>query len=255
MRKSFVVGLLALAFTWAPAPVMAQTAPATGQPSSAGPMLAPGTIIGAELSKGVDAKKAKVGQEVTAKSLGDLRDNNGNLVIPRGSKLVGHVTEVKAASKQEPQSTLAIIFDKVQVKHGKESKEIGMHAAIQALEQPPRSFGLQEQQPSAGAGGGAPSAGGPAGGGGMGPAGSGGARPGGSPSQGQSPEMGGGDMGGGQQGGGAPTLNANSHGVIGIPNLTLSPEATPTQGSVLNSSKGNVKLDGGTMMVLRVIGQ
>lgn len=67
----------------------------------------------------------------------------------------------------------------------------------------------------------------------------------------------GGDMGGpaGQQGPTGPALNANSHGVIGIPNLTLSPQPSPTEGSVISSAHGNVQLDGGTLLVLRVMGQ
>ncbi len=254
MQRSLMCTLLAVSLTWVAAQVRAQAAPATGQSAAqAGPALAPGTVIGAELSKGIDAKKAKVGQEVLAKALADLRDTSGNLVIPRGAKLVGHITQVKAATKQEPQSTLGVIFDKVEAKHGKQSQEIGMHAAIQALEKPPSSPLMDERAPGMG-GQGAPGGGGS--GPGMGPGATGGRTMGGSP-PGQSGGMGGEETGGaqGQQGAGAPTINANSHGVIGIPNLTLSPKASPTEGSVITSARGNVKLDGGTLLVLRVMGQ
>ncbi|HTM88878.1 MAG TPA: hypothetical protein VL155_11775 [Terriglobales bacterium] len=254
MQRSLTYALAAVLLTWAvalaqPTPPAAQAAP------QAGPTLAPGIVLGAELSKGVDAKKAKVGQEVVAKSLADLRDNNGNLVIPRGAKLVGHVTEVKAATKQEPQSTLGVIFDKVEAKHGKESKEIGMHAAIQALAKPQPSA-MMDQPSGAEAPGGGP------GGGTMGGAqpsmGSGGGRNMGGAPPGQTGDMGGGNMGGpvGQQEGGrGPSINANSHGAMGFPNLTLSPQASPTEGSIISSTKGNVKLDEGTLLVLRVMGQ
>ena len=244
MQRSLMYALLVVSLTWAAAQVRAQAAPA----------LAPGTVIGAELSKGVDAKKAKVGQEIVAKSMADLRDTNGNLVIPRGAKLVGHVTEVKAATKQEPQSTLGIIFDKVEAKHGKQSQEIGMHAAIQALAKPPSSSMMDEQAPGPtggpGGGGGAPMGGGRPG---MGPGGG----TMGAPPSGQTGGTGAGDMGGpaDQQGPAGPAINANSHGVIGIPNLTLSPQPSPTEGSVISSTRGNVKLDGGTLLVLRVMGQ
>lgn len=79
----------------------------------------------------------------------------------------------------------------------------------------------------------------------------------GAPPSGQTGGTGGGDMGGpaGQQGQAGPAINANSHGVIGIPNLTLSPQTSPTEGSVISSTRGNVKLDGGTLLVLRVMGQ
>lgn len=257
MQRSLMYALAAMLLTWAVA--LAQQAPPAPQAApQAEPTLAPGTVLGAELSKGIDAKKAKVGQEVVAKSLADLRDNNGNIVIPRGAKLVGRVTQVKAATKQEPQSTLGVIFDRVEAKHGKESKEIGIHAAIQALAKPQPSAMMDQS-------GGAPEAqGGEPGGGtmggaqpGMGPGGSGGRTMGGA-SPGRTGDMGGGNMGGPaeqQGGGGAPAINANSRGAIGLPNLTLSPQASPTEGSVISSSKGNVKLDGGTLLVLRVMGQ
>lgn len=256
MQKSLIYALAAVLLAWTAAQAGAQSAPA---PSQAAPTLAPGSVLGAELSKGIDAKKAKVGQPVMAKSLADLRDTNGNLVVSRGAKLLGHVTEVKPATKQESQSTLGIIFDKVENKHGKQTQEIGMRAAIQALAKPQSSPMMEEGAPGPmGGPGPASSGGGGTMGGsrpGMGPGSTGGQRPAGA-SPGQTGDMGGAPMGGQQgQGSGAPAINANSHGVIGIPNLTLSPQASPSEGSILTSSRGNVKLDGGTLLVLRVIGQ
>jgi hypothetical protein len=261
MHRSLVYALLALSLAWAAAQAGAQSAPATAQSApQAGPALAPGTVLGAELSKGIDAKKAKVGQEVVAKAVADLRDNSGNLVIARGAKLVGHVTQAQAASKEQPQSSLGIIFDKVEAKHGNESKDIALHAGIQALAKPEPSPMVQQPEPEG------PS--GPGGGGGMPTGGSqpgmggGGRNTGGMGGSSMPQQRQGGDMGGNiggpmgrQGGGGGPALNANSHGVIGISNLTLSPQASPTEGSVISSSHGNVKLDSGTMLVLRVIGQ
>jgi hypothetical protein len=40
--------------------------------------------------------------------------------------------------------------------------------------------------------------------------------------------------------------------VIGISNLTLSPPANGAQGSVMTSEKNNVKLESGTMLLLKV---
>ena len=261
MQRSLMCALLAASLSWGVAQAGAQSAPAAGQAApQAGAALAPGTVLEAELSKGIDAKKAKVGQEVVAKSVADLRDHGGNLVIPRGAKLVGHVTQVQAASKDQPQSSLGIIFDKVEAKRGKGAQEVGLHAGIQALEKPQPSPMMQDQEPEGpsgpGGGGGAPMGSGQPGmGGGRTAGGMGGSS---MPTQQRQGGDVGGDMGGpmGQQaGGGAVALNANSRGVIGIPNLTLSPQASPKEGSVISSSRGNVKLDSGTMLVLRVIGQ
>lgn len=255
MQRSLTYALAAVLLAWTAAQACAQAAPA---PAQAAPTLAPGSVIGAELTKSVDAKKAKVGQPVTAKSLADLRDTSGNVVVSRGAKLLGHVTEVKPATKQEPQSTLGIIFDKVENKHGKQTQEIAMHAAIQALAKPQPSPMMQEEEPgpSGGPGGASSGQAGTMGGSrpGMGTGNAGGPGPGAAPPR-QGGDMGGAPMDGQQQQGGAPAINANSHGVIGIPNLTLSPQASPTEGSILTSARGNVKLDGGTLLVLRVISQ
>jgi hypothetical protein len=50
-----------------------------------------------------------------------------------------------------------------------------------------------------------------------------------------------------------PPITAQTQGVVGISNLTLSPPANnSTEGSVVTSEKNNVKLESGTMMLLRV---
>ncbi|HEY6938315.1 MAG TPA: hypothetical protein VI424_14245 [Terriglobales bacterium] len=263
MHRSLVYALLALSLAWAVTQAAAQSAAAGQAAPQAGPVLAPGTVLGAELSKGIDAKKAKVGQEVVAKAVADVRDTNGNLVIPRGAKLVGHITQAQAASKEQPQSSLGIIFDKVEAKSGKQSREIGLHAGIQALAKPEPSPMMQQQEPEGAGGTGGPGGEGGAPMGGSQPGMGGGGRNSGGmggssmPQQRQGGDMGGNTVGpmGQQGGGGGPALNANSHGVLGIPNLTLSPQASPSEGSVVSSSRGNVKLDSGTMLVLRVIGQ
>ena len=47
-------------------------------------------------------------------------------------------------------------------------------------------------------------------------------------------------------------ITGNTQGVVGISDLKLSPAANMAQGSVLSSEKGNVKLESGTLMLLRV---
>ena len=50
-----------------------------------------------------------------------------------------------------------------------------------------------------------------------------------------------------------PPITAQTQGVVGISNLTLSPVATNSaEGSIVTSDKNNVKLESGTMMLLRV---
>jgi hypothetical protein len=48
-----------------------------------------------------------------------------------------------------------------------------------------------------------------------------------------------------------PPITGETKGVLGIDNLNLA-NANATQGSVLSSEKNNVKLEGGTLLLLRV---
>ena len=76
-----------------------------------------GSILYAELSKTIDAKKAKVGDPVTAVLVADVL-SHGKIVARHDSKLVGHVTEVQLHTKETPESRLGIVFDKVITKDG-----------------------------------------------------------------------------------------------------------------------------------------
>jgi hypothetical protein len=51
------------------------------------------------LTKTIDAKKAKTGDEVEAKVTMDLKTNSGEVLVPKDTKVIGHVTEAHARSK------------------------------------------------------------------------------------------------------------------------------------------------------------
>lgn len=91
--------------------------PANAGPNSAG--LSNGTAMNAELSQALDTKKCKPGDAVTAKTTAATKAG-GEVVIPKGTKLVGHVTESKARAKGESRSELGIVFDKAVLKDGRE---------------------------------------------------------------------------------------------------------------------------------------
>lgn len=95
-----------------------------------------GTCLIVELSKSLNAKKLQPGDKVTAKVIQAVVIN-GKVVIPRGSKLVGNVTETKVRSKEDPESRLGIIFGKAFMKNG---AELPMGAVVQALGPTPRSL-------------------------------------------------------------------------------------------------------------------
>src|SRR5712671_4482949 len=91
--------------------------------------LASGAAMNATLSQPVDAKKNKPGDQVTAKTT-EATKSEGKVVIPKGSKLVGHVTECKPRSKDEKESSLGIVFDKAILKNG---EEVPLNISIRAL--------------------------------------------------------------------------------------------------------------------------
>jgi hypothetical protein len=93
-----------------------------------------GSILYAELSKTVDARKAKVGDPVNAVLLADVL-SHGKIAIRHDSKLVGHVTEVQTHSKEVPESRLGIVFDKVITKSGEVSFQ-SLLLAIRPAEHP-----------------------------------------------------------------------------------------------------------------------
>ncbi len=86
-------------------------------PEQASVRLENGSILYAELTKTVDAKKAKVGDPVSAVLVADVLAH-GKIVVRHDSKLVGHVTEVQIHTKEQPESRLGIVFDKAITKGG-----------------------------------------------------------------------------------------------------------------------------------------
>src|SRR5208283_825227 len=90
---------------------------AYAQADSQGQANAPSAITGtipALLSKPLDSKKAKEGDPVICQTAGTFHDQTGRL-ISNGTKVIGHVTQAQARSKGDAQSSLAIVFDKVQL--------------------------------------------------------------------------------------------------------------------------------------------
>src|SRR6185437_13846064 len=88
-----LVTLAALTFTpntGAQTDPPASPAPNVSTAKAPGLHFSPGSVLPVELDKSVDAKKAKPGDPVVAKVDQDLL-SNGKIVIPRNSKVMGHV--------------------------------------------------------------------------------------------------------------------------------------------------------------------
>lgn len=83
--------------------------------------IASGTQIAAELQKSLNVEKAKVGDEVVLKTTKAIKQN-GQVVVAKGSKLIGRVTEVQQRAKGEAGSKIGVLFDTLQ--HGDMSMPI-----------------------------------------------------------------------------------------------------------------------------------
>jgi hypothetical protein len=251
----------ALSFAQIPSGTAAQPQPATpptqqipepsaqpqqqpaGQPLGTQPhntKIAPGSVIPVQLTKTIDAKKAKSGDEVVAKVTMDMKTSTGELIVPKDTKVVGHVTAAQARNKEQKESQMGIAFDRAVMKDG---SEVSLPMSIQAIVAP------QQNNPPSDAentGNSAPAAGGSTAASPMGNR-----APLAPPSQPQPAPASGSDP---QASNSArPTINASTQGVIGIRDLKLEASAqNATQGSVMSSEKNNVKLESGTMLLLKV---
>ena len=225
----------------AQAPVPPQSAPV-----STPTRIAPGSVIPVQLTKSIDAKKVKAGDEVEAKVTQDMKAGNGEVLVPKDTKVVGRVTEAQARNKEQKESQLGIAFDRAVMKSG---GDMNLPMSIQAIIAPSylsannssggESAGQQQSAGSGSASGVSQNSNGRAGSMGGSPA-----PPTASPAPGPTE---------GKTGNSAhEPITGNTQGVLGIPNTTLSNATSAAQGSVVTSEKNNVKLESGTMMLLRV---
>ena len=131
---------------------VASSTPQAGQPVAA-------TSVSAELTKRIDTKNAKQGDEVDARVTSTAKLPDGT-ELPRGTKLIGKVTDVKAKSKEDKSSHLAFSLDRAVLKDG---KELPVMVALMSVTGPAQNSA--EMMMSPGGGGSAPSSGGSSGGG------------------------------------------------------------------------------------------
>jgi len=221
--------------------------PTSGQPSEA-PRIAPGSVIPVQLTKSIDAKKVKTGDAVEAKVTEDLKAENGEILMPKNTQIVGHITVAQMRNKEQKESQVGIAFDHAVMKTG---GEMPLPMSIQAIIASPTS---SPDNSNATGGSAEPPAYGPSAGG-MTPGNNGGRSGGmGTPSSIPRPTT--------PVGEGSTTsdtgrdvrqpVTGNTQGVVGISNLKLSMAENSKEGSIVSSEKSSVKLQGGTLMLLRV---
>ena len=214
----------------------------SASPATGATKIAPGSVIPVTLTKTIDAKKVKNGDEVVAKVTEDMKTNTGEVLVPKDTKVVGHVTEAQARSKEQKESMVGIAFDHAVMNGGDVSLPMSIQAIVGAQTNSPNATTGNEQPnpgPTGGSGG-APTAGGSGRSSGMGgsttPPPSGAGMPSDSPTGAHA----------------TPQITSQTQGVIGMSHVTLSQGGTGTQASVVSSDKNNVKLESGTLLILKV---
>jgi hypothetical protein len=231
-----------------PAQTQAPQPGASSNPAGAPARIAPGSVLPVSLTKTIDAKKAKTGDEVVAKVTQDMKNSAGEVIVAKDTKVVGHVTEAQARTKEQKESEVGIAFDRAVMKNG---SEMQMPMSIQAIIGP-QDNSQQNSQNNAGGGTGYGSA--PGGTTSNSNTGRAGGMAGSAPSSTPSPSAGASAPGDAQQAPSArPPITAQTKGVVGISDLKLTSTApAANQGSVVSSDKNSVKLESGTLMLLRV---
>jgi hypothetical protein len=227
--------------------------------------LASGTAFNTALSTPVDSKKAKPGDNVNARTTEAVK-SGGKMVLPKGTTLVGHVTQASARAKGDSESALAITFDRAILKDG---KEVPLNVAIQAIASAQAGASAADADMSglasmdAGAAGSGRSVGGALGGVTSSAGSAVGTVANTAPHAGNTAggavnstvnsttNVAGASRGAAGGVNAAGQLTSNSSGVFGLSGLSLtSAAANSTQGSVITSVGKNVHLDGGTRMLL-----
>jgi hypothetical protein len=223
---------------------------ASGQSEPAGAKLPSGATINVELKDTLDSKKLKTGDPVKLKTTETFKANE-QVVLPKGTQILGHVTQASVKEKGQNTSSLGIVLDKAVLKDG---QELPLNATIQAMASgdlgmaaaPGTGPSLGTPGPVATTSGGRP---GMSGGGSPTTPYPATPNPGNSPSP--STNIPGSTNANEAGRNSAEQLTPDSHGVFGMDGVTLQPAARDSaQGSMIVSTGKSVHLSGGTRILL-----
>jgi hypothetical protein len=87
------------------------------------------TEVPLEMSGRIDTKTAVAGQEVSAKTLAEVRLADGT-ALPKGTRLVGRVVQARAGGQEQGSAILTLTFDRAEVKGG---QSIAVRCVIRAV--------------------------------------------------------------------------------------------------------------------------
>lgn len=190
---------------------------AAAAPAQAGAAVGHGSFP-ARVSKTLDSSKLKEGDSFEVETAGSFKLADGTLV-PKGSKISGHVIAAKARSKGDSDSTLTLAFDKLNIAGG---KQVSLKGQLQAV-YPPAEESMGPNMATAGTSAGGSGAGANSGGVGL------------------TNTTGGSNT---ESSGGQTVMDMKFNGIQGVHDLSL-------ENGVLTSKGKNVKLSGGLRLVVR----
>lgn len=98
-----------------PTPKAKKTAKNGGKSNSSS-ILNAGTRLEAQLQSAVDVRRSKVGDEVVLKTTKSVRQD-GEVVVPKGTRLIGRVTEIQRKTKENGTSRIGMVFDRIEGKN------------------------------------------------------------------------------------------------------------------------------------------
>lgn len=248
MRRTLLIPVAMATISWAS--LIAQQGGTPVPPSSPAAAPAPASAadspsvdlkpVKTELQGNLDSKSAKAGDQIVAKTTESVKTADGT-EIPKGSKLIGHVMQVRPHSETSANSAIAVAFDQAELKGG---QTLPIHSMIQAVDPP---GGAQPGATAPMAGPTAPSAGGSRASTGTGST---------APSSTPVPATSGSADQSQSNGAGAGRVVAgsgpNAIRTTDIPNIYLASNAAGPASGVLYSAKTDVRLDGGTQMVMGI---
>jgi hypothetical protein len=72
-----------------------------------------GTRLAAQLQNTLDVRKAKVGDQVVLKTTEAIKAN-GRTIVNKGARLIGHITEVSQKTRASGESSIGLVFDRLE---------------------------------------------------------------------------------------------------------------------------------------------
>jgi hypothetical protein len=98
--------------------------------------------VNAELTKRIDSKRAKAGETVEARTTSAVKLPDGT-ELPKGTKLAGKVTDVRARSNTDKTSHIAFNLDQALMKDGHEVPlRVMVMSATAPFDAPPDIAGM-----------------------------------------------------------------------------------------------------------------